>query len=129
KATVYVTHPDIGNGPLTQACAYIREELACRWEAIRAEYAAPERNEALGGVYSAVGGALAYFSGRSTSEPRRTAYMTAAAGARERLKAAAGEAWNVAPAEIVASEGMLSHASGKSASFTEFLSPAAAIVL
>jgi isoquinoline 1-oxidoreductase beta subunit len=69
KVTVYITHPDIGNGPLTQACAYVREELACRWEDIRAEYAAPERNDALGGVYSEVGGALAYFSGRSTSEP------------------------------------------------------------
>ncbi|MBS3647223.1 xanthine dehydrogenase family protein molybdopterin-binding subunit [Pseudaminobacter sp. 19-2017] len=129
KVTVYVTHPDIGNGPLTQACAYVREELACRWEDIRAEYAAPERNEALGGVYSEVGGALAYFSGRSTSEPRRTAYMTAAAGARERLKSAAGEAWGVASAEITVSEGMLSHSSGRSAPFTEFLSVAAAVTL
>lgn len=129
KVTVYVTHPDIGNGLLTQACSYVREELACRWEDIRTEYAAPERNEALGGVYSAVGGVTAYFSGRSTSVQRRTAYMTAAAGARERLKAAAAEVWQVDAVEITVSEGVLSHASGKSAPFTEFLAAAAAIVL
>lgn len=129
QVTVYATHPDIGNGLLTQSCAYIREELACRWEDIRIEYAAPERNEALGGAYSAVGGALAYFSGRSTSQPRRTAYMTAAAGARERLKAAAAAAWGVPPAEVTVAEGVLSHASGKSAPFAEFLMAAAAITL
>lgn len=129
KVTVYATHPDIGNGVLTQACSYIREELACRWEDIRVEYAAPERNEALGGFYSNVGGPLAYFSGRSTSEPRRTAYMTAAAGARERLKAAAAAAWSVPAGEISVGEGVLSHASGKSAPFAEFVTAAAQVAL
>lgn len=129
KVTVYATHPDIGNGVLTQACAYVKEELGCRWEDIRGEYAAPERDYALGGVYSEVGGPLGYFSGRSTSEPRRTAYMTAAAGARERLKSAAAEAWGVAATEITVDEGMLSHPSGQSAPFTEFLAAAAAVTL
>lgn len=125
KVTVYVTHPDIGNGVVTQACSYIREELACRWEDIKAEYAAPERDHALGGVYSEVGGPMGYFSGRSTFADRRTAYMTAAAGARERLKAAAAEAWGVDASEITAEEGVLSHASGQSAPYAEFVTAAA----
>ncbi len=130
KVTVYVTHPDIGNGLLTQSCAYIREELECRWEDIRTEYAAPERNHALGGFYSAVGGPLAYFSGRSTSGARRTAYLTAAAGARERLKSAAAAAWGVPAGEITVGEGVLRHAAtGQSAPFGEFVTAAAQVVL
>ncbi|VDC19848.1 xanthine dehydrogenase family protein molybdopterin-binding subunit [Pseudogemmobacter humi] len=129
KVTVYVTHPDIGNGVITQSCAYVREELECRWEDIRAEYAAPERDHAMGSAYSAVGGALAYFSGRSTSEPRRTAFMTAAAGARERLKAAAAAAWGVDAGEVAVAEGLLSHAaSGRSAPFGEFVQAASQVV-
>ncbi len=129
KVTVYSAHPDIGNGTITQACAFVREELECRWEDINLEYPAPERNYALGGVYSDAGGALAYFSGRSTSTPNRVAYMSAAAGARERLKAAAAAAWGVPAAEVTVSEGVLSHGSGKSAPFGEFVTAAAAIKL
>ncbi|MBW7920795.1 MAG: xanthine dehydrogenase family protein molybdopterin-binding subunit [Rubellimicrobium sp.] len=130
KVIVYVTHPDIGNGPVTQAVSYIYEELAPRWDDLQAEYASPNRNYRLDNVYSNVGGPLAYFSGRSTSEPRRTAYMTAAAGARERLKAAAGAAWGVDPAAITVAEGRLAHAeSGNDAPFTDFLAAAAAITL
>lgn len=107
EVTVYATHPDIGNGVITQAAAYVKEELGCRWEDIKVEYAAPERNYAMNNVYGDVGGALAYFSGRSTSEARRGAYFTAAAGARERLKAAAAAEWGVEPSQVTVEEGEL----------------------
>lgn len=130
KVTVYVAHPDIGNGVVTQSVSYIYEELSPRWEDIKAEYASPQRNYELNNFYGDVGGPLAYFSGRSTSEPRRIAYMTAAATAREQLKAAAAASWEVDIGEITVSDGILSHeASGNSASFGEFLAAAADITL
>ena len=128
KVIVYVAHPDIGNGVLTQAISYVYEELAPRWDDLKAEYASPNRNWKSGNFYGNVGGPLAYFSGRSTSQPRRDAYLGAAAGARERLKTAAGNAWGVDPGEITVAEGVLTHAgSGNSAPFTDFLAEAATV--
>src|SRR5690606_28853182 len=75
-----------------------------------------------------VGGALAYFSGRSTSEARREAYFTAAAGARERLKAAAAAEWDVDASEIAVDEGELVHGD-KRLPFGQVVAAAAAIEL
>lgn len=128
--TVYVAAPDIGNGTLTQALSFVFEELAPRWDDLKAEYASTNLNHKLQNFYGNVGGPLAYFSGRSTGAHRREAYMTAAAGARERLKAAAGAAWGVDPGEIMVSDGMLSHAaSAQSAPFGDFLDAAASVTL
>jgi len=130
KVTVYAAHPDVGNGVVTQAASYVYEELAPRWDDIQVEYASPNRNYKLDNFYGNVGGPLAYFAGRSTSEPRRVAYMTAAAGARERLKAAAAAEWGVDAAAITVAEGMLAHeGSGNSAPFGDFLAAAAAVTL
>jgi len=128
EVTVYATHPDIGNGVITQAASYVKEELGCRWEDIKVEYAAPERNHALNNFYADVGGALAYFSGRSTSEARREAYFSAAAGARERLKAAAAAEWEVDASEITVNEGELVHGD-QSLPFGQVVAAAAGIEL
>src|SRR3984893_19542277 len=42
--TVRVTTPDIGNGTLTQAAAFVMEELGSAWEKIKTEYAGPDRD-------------------------------------------------------------------------------------
>ena len=84
------TTPDIGNGTLTQAAAFVMEELGTSWDKIKVEQASPNRDFREGGVYSKVGGILGYFSGRSTGPARMATYMQVAASARERLKAAAG---------------------------------------
>ena len=127
--TVMVTTPDIGNGVMTQALAFVHEELGGRWDDMRAEYAPTIANYLNDNYFGKVGGALGYFSGRSTSDARRLTYMTAGAGARERLRAAAAAAWGVPVGEIAVKEGMLSHPSGKAAPFGDMVAAAALIQL
>jgi isoquinoline 1-oxidoreductase beta subunit len=128
--TVRVTAPDIGNGTLTQAAAFVMEELGTDWDKIRTEYASPNRDFKEGQVYSNVGGILGFFSGRSTAPARMAIYMQVAASARERLKVAAGEKWGVAPAEIEAKDSKLTHAkSGRTLRFGEVVAKAAAVKL
>src|SRR5258708_2657518 len=92
---VRVTTPDIGNGVITQAAAFVMEELGTSWDKIRPEYASTNRDYRDGHVYSQVAGIVGYFSGRSTGPDRMKTYMQVAASARERLKAAAAAQWGV----------------------------------
>ncbi|HEY4165993.1 MAG TPA: molybdopterin cofactor-binding domain-containing protein, partial [Reyranella sp.] len=123
------TAVDIGNGTLTQLAGYVMEELNPAWDKIKVEYASTNRDYLENNVYSTPGGALAYFSGRSTGPARMDTYMQVAASARERLKAAAAAAWSVPATEITIKDGVLSHSSGKSARFGEMIAAAAAITL
>lgn len=127
--TVRVTAVDIGQGTLTQIAAYIKEELDPAWDKIVPEYASTTRDYLEKNVYSTPGGALAYFSGRSTGPARMDTYLQVAASARERLKGAAAAAWGVPASEITIKEGVLSHSSGKSARMGELVEAAAAINL
>jgi isoquinoline 1-oxidoreductase beta subunit len=128
--SVRVTTPDIGNGVLTQAAAFVMEELGCSWDKIRPEYASTNRDYLNGQVYSKVAGIIGYFSGRSTGPERMKTYMQVAASARERLKVAAAQQWGVKPEEILAQEGRLTHAvSGRSMRFGEALQRAAKVKL
>jgi len=127
---VRVATPEIGNGVMTQAAAFVMEELGCSWGKIRTEYASTHRDYLNGNVYSKVSGRLGYFAGRSTGPERMMTYMQVAAGARERLKVAAAQEWSVKPADIVAQEGRLTHkASGRSMRFGEALARAARVKL
>jgi isoquinoline 1-oxidoreductase beta subunit len=128
--TVRVTTPDIGNGTMTQAASFVMEELGTRWDKIRTEYAAPNRDYREGGVYSKVASTLSFFSGRSTGPGRMDTYMRVAAGARERLKRAAADTWGVPVSEIEAKDSKLTHGpSGRSLRFGEVLDKAAAVKL
>jgi len=128
--TVRVTTPDIGNGTLTQAAAFVMEELGTSWDRIKVEQASPNRDFKEDGVYSKVGGFLGYFSGRSTGPARMATYLQVAASARERLKAAAGHKWGVPPSEIEASNSILTHVpTGRKVRFGEMIAKAAAITL
>src|SRR4029453_5096908 len=125
--TVRVTAVDIGNGTLTQIASYIKEELDPAWDKIVPEYASTNRDYLEQNVYSTPGGALAFFSGRSTGPARMDTYLQVAASARERLKGAAAAAWGVPASEIEVKEGTLTHAaSGKSARFGELVAAAGA---
>jgi isoquinoline 1-oxidoreductase beta subunit len=128
--TVRVTTPDIGNGVMTQAAAFVMEELGCSWDKIRPEYASTNRDYLNDAVYSKVAGITGYFSGRSTGPDRMKTYMQVAASARERLKAAAAQQWGVNSADVVAQNGNLSHAqSGRRMRFGEALPRAARVRL
>ena len=125
--TVRATAVDIGNGTLTQIASYIMEELNPAWDNIKVEYADTNRDYKEGNVYSTPGGALGYFSGRSTGPARMDTYLQVAASARARLIGAAAEAWGVPAAEITIKDGVLSHASGKSAKFSEMVEAASKV--
>ena len=58
---VRVTTPDIGNGVVTQAAAFVMEELGTSWDKIRPEYASTNRDYRDGHVYSQVAGSIGYF--------------------------------------------------------------------
>jgi isoquinoline 1-oxidoreductase subunit beta len=127
---VRVTTPDIGNGVLTQASAFVMEELGCSWDKIRPEYASTNRDYLNGHVYSQVAGIIGYFSGRSTGPERMKTYMQVAASARERLKVAAAQQWGVKSDEVVAEGGRLTHSSsGRSVRFGEMVAKASKVRL
>jgi isoquinoline 1-oxidoreductase beta subunit len=126
--TVRNTSPDIGNGTATAAPMYVKEELHCSWDLIKCEFIPPSRDLAEGGAYTKPG-VLAYFSGRSTGEARMVEVLQVAASTRERLKQAAATAWGVPVAEVVAEESMLTHPSGKSATFGQMAEAAAGVTL
>ncbi|HWU18943.1 MAG TPA: molybdopterin cofactor-binding domain-containing protein [Devosia sp.] len=127
---VRATAVDIGNGTLTQLAAYVYEELSPVWENIKPEYASTNRDFLENNVYSTPGGALAYFSGRSTGPARMDTYMQVAASARERFKAAAAARWSVPAGEVTVKDGVVSHAgSGNSAQLGELIAEAAQIQL
>jgi isoquinoline 1-oxidoreductase subunit beta len=127
---VRVTTPDIGNGVLTQAAAFVMEELGTSWDKIRPEYASTNRDYREGHVYSQVAGIIGYFSGRSTGPDRMKTYMQVAASARERLKVAAAEKWGVRPGDIEAQDSKLTHKpTGRSVRFGEVVGKAAKVKL
>ncbi|SAK53859.1 aldehyde oxidase and xanthine dehydrogenase [Caballeronia calidae] len=107
--TVRVATPDIGNGVMTQALMIVTEELNCDWNNVRAEYASPNRNYVDGQVYSKEMGYAAFFA-RSTSPKRVAILLQAGASARERLKEAAAQTWDVPRSEILAKDSLLIHA-------------------
>src|SRR5882762_2978747 len=127
---VRVTTPDIGNGVVTQAAAFVMEELGTSWDKIRPEYASTNRDYRDGHVYSQVAGIIGYFSGRSTGPDRMKTYMQVAASARERLKAAAAAQWRVKTADIDAQNSVLTHKpSGRTLRFGEVVAKAAKVKL
>ncbi len=127
---VRCTAPDIGNGVLTQAAAFVMEELGTSWDKIRPEYASINRDYKEGKVYSTVAGGQSYFSGRSTGPDRMKTYMQVAASARERLKTAAAEHWGVKVDDVVAQDSVLTHKpSGRTLRFGEVVAKAAKVKL
>lgn len=125
---VRVATPEIGNGVMTQAAMTIAEELQCDWSKVQTEFAPPARNYREGGVYSAAGGGLAYFAGRSTSDARMKLALQVGASARERLKAAAAAEWKVASADVSAANSILTHKpSGRTMTYGQIAAKAATI--
>jgi isoquinoline 1-oxidoreductase beta subunit len=128
--TVRVQSPESGNGALTQNALTVVEELHCDWSKVRAECFSALRNFREHQVYSSVSGIGATFAGRSTLPDRMQMLLQVGASARERLKAAAAQRWNVPVAEIEAKDSLLTHGrSGRTLRFGEVVEQAAAIQL
>jgi isoquinoline 1-oxidoreductase beta subunit len=122
--------PENGNGVMTQVGMTIAEELRCDLDKVQPEFASPTRDFLEDGVYSASGGMLAFFAGRSTAAERSQVLLQAGASARERLKTAAASRWGVTAAEVEAEDSVLTNTvSGETLRFGEVAIEAAAAEL
>jgi isoquinoline 1-oxidoreductase subunit beta len=124
--TVRVPHAEMGQGTSTALAMMVAEELACDWAKVRVEYASANRNARLDtklyGRMQTVGS-----SGVRTSV---TMMQQAGASARERLKVAAADRWNINPADCTVGSGKCLHkASNRSLDYGALAAAAAVVQL
>jgi isoquinoline 1-oxidoreductase beta subunit len=119
--TIVCKHHEMGQGNTTGLATLVADELDADWALVRTEYA-PSNPK----LYNNL--AFGELQGTGGSSAIANAYLqmrTAGAAARAMLVAAAAEAWQVPPGEIRCDKNVLSHASGKRASYGEMAAAAA----
>ena len=121
--TIRVPHTEQGQGALTSVSMMIAEELDVPWEDVQAVFADMNRHVNEGEEYI-----VTTTHGSQLVRQQHPHIMQAGASARERLKAAAAQAWGVERSDVVAKQGMLS-AGNRSAGYAEFAGAAAEITL
>ena len=122
KVTILSAHMDMGQGCYHGIATLVAEELEADWSQLVVEGGAGNPklygNLIAGGQFQLTGGSSAMFSSFDR-------YRKAGAIARTMLVNAAAKQWNVPAGEIKAEKGVLSHASGKQATFGEMADAAA----
>ena len=119
--TVVVKHLEMGQGTYTGLPTLVAEELDAAWSQVRAEGApadAKRYNNLFWGDAQGTGGSTAMANSWEQ-------YRQAGAAARAMLVAAAAEQWKVPAASVSVRNGVVSHASGKRATFGELADAAA----
>jgi isoquinoline 1-oxidoreductase subunit beta len=106
---VRTSAPESGNGAMTQIVMTVTEELHCDWQKVRVECISPTRVVREKITFPPLNGLIDTFAGRSTTPQRMQAFLQLGASARERLKTAAAQTWNVPVAEIEAKNSTLIH--------------------
>ncbi len=122
RVTVLSAHFEMGQGSYNGIATLVAEELDAAWDQMNVEGAAG--NPALYGNL-AWGGAIQGTGGSTAMASSFDRYRQAGAAARAMLVAAAAEEWGVSADEISVTEGIVSHASGASATFGELAELAA----
>ena len=120
--TVLVKHLEMGQGTFTGLPTVVADEMDAAWTQIRVEGAPADAalyNNLLMGTIQGTGGSTAMAN--SFDQLRK-----AGAAARAMLVGAAAKRWNVPPESIAVKQGVLTHASGKKATFGELAADAAA---
>ena len=118
--TVIIKHIEFGQGTFTGLATILAEEMDADWDQIRSE-AAPSNPELYANTFYG-----AQLTGGSTAIANSYTQMReAGASARAMFVAAAAAEWGVAQGEISVSSGVVSHASGRSASFGDLAAAAA----
>jgi isoquinoline 1-oxidoreductase beta subunit len=119
--TVVVKHLEMGQGTYTGLPTLIAEELDAAWSQVRAEGApadAKRYNNLFWGPSQGTGGSTAMANSFEQ-------YRQAGAAARAMLVAAAAEQWKVPADSVVVKNGVVSHPSGRKATFGELAAAAA----
>ena len=119
--TVIIKHLDKGQGAATGLSTLVAEEIDADWAQIKTEFAPsdPEKYKNLAFGVQGVGGS----TGLSNSFDQ---YRKAGATARAMIASAAAKTWGVPVGEIKISKGVVTHSSGKTATFGELATKAAA---
>lgn len=119
--TVIVKHLEMGQGSHTGLATLVADELDADWSQIRTEHAPADPSKYNNLAFGPMQG-----TGGSTSMPNAFLQMRkAGAAARAMLVTAAAERWGVPEEEVTVKAGVLSHASGKQATFGELAEAAA----
>ena len=116
-----VSRSEMGQGTSTSLPMMLAEELECRWDDVRMEFASVNEHIARNKVYITFG-----TGGSRGTRDSQLVMRKAGATAREMLKLAAAQRWGVPVGELVAKQGKVSHAASKrSASYGELAASAA----
>jgi isoquinoline 1-oxidoreductase beta subunit len=116
---VFSSQLEMGQGAHTGLATIVAEELDADFDSIRVVNAA-NGTTPNGDVYgNLVGGGFQITGASNSTRAFWARYRQVAAQARARLVAAASETWGVLPAEISIESGVVSHPSGKRATFTD----------
>ena len=121
--TLVSKHLEMGQGNHAGLAAIVAEELDADWSKMRFEQAPANAKLYGNGMMQGLQGT----GGSSAIANSWTQLRLAAASARAMFVEAAAQRWNVSPAEITVKDGIVSHASGKSAGFGELLTAVAKI--
>ncbi len=119
--TVFAKHLEMGQGVYTGLATIVAEELDGDWSKIRVEGAAANAqlyNNTMWGPVQGTGGSTSI---ANSYEQLRKAGATA----RAMLVGAAAKRWDASPSDIAVENGVVRHASGKSATFGELAADAA----
>lgn len=122
--TVRIPHQEMGQGTSTALAMLVAEELECDWSDVRIEYASANRNQREGGKLYQSMTTVGSRGVRSSVDMMQQA----GASARERLRVAAAQQWNVDPALCSIESGRcLQRTANRSLTYGQ-LAPAAALV-
>lgn len=118
--TVVSKHIEFGQGNHAGLAAIVAEELDADWAKVRVEQA-----PAIAKVYANTGMGVQGTGGSSAISNSWDQLRKAGASARAMFVEAAANKWSVPAGEITVKDGVLSHASGKSAAFGDLVADAA----
>ena len=119
---------EAGNGSNTAMRMFLCEELDCDPVTVKLEPAQVNRDFRENKVYSSKGGHETWFAGRSNE--LREGVQQVGASARERLKLAAAQAWNVPATDLVSKDNEIRHpSSGRKLGYGQLAAKAATVKL
>ncbi|ADG08579.1 xanthine dehydrogenase family protein molybdopterin-binding subunit [Caulobacter segnis] len=120
--TVISKHIEFGQGSHAGLAALVAEELGADWSRVRVEYAPANAK-----LYSNGNVGAQLTGGSSAIANSWDQLRKAGATARAMFVQAAANRWNVPAGEITVKDSLLTHASGKAATFADLLTDAAKV--
>jgi isoquinoline 1-oxidoreductase beta subunit len=122
SVTVISKHIELGQGSSSGLAAIVAEELDADWNNVSVEMA-----EANAKVYQNSGFGAQGTGGSSAINNSWDQLRAAGAAGRAMFVTAAAQKWNVPAGEVTVKDGVVSHRSGKQASFADLLADAAKV--